>query len=139
MEIFGNGLLKNEFINHNYRGLVGWKIDYEYDLIAVRNRRAMYVNANDDLHNTVTDTVNIKQFSLKDIPMGELCWFKETGEHASGDWALMTREQALVLEYDEYQTCKGWNREAYSESKYCVPYLIADTPERAEELKDWNL
>ena len=129
MEIFENGLLKNEFINRNYRGLVGWKIDYEYDLVAVRNRRAMYVNENDDLHNTVTDTVNIKQFYPEKIPHGELCWFGND----SGDW-IFAKLRRVDCERGKYVSDMGLGQNW----EHCVPYLIAETKERAELLKYWH-
>ena len=133
MEIFENGLLKNEFINRNYRGLVGWKIDYEYNLVAVRNRRAMSINANDDLHNTVTETVNIKQFTVEEIPVGELCWMGD----GSGEWVLCpfggVKKRWLNGK-------KEINRFIASDESYegiiAVPYIVAETKEDAEKLKD---
>jgi hypothetical protein len=63
----------------------------------------------------------IEQFTPKDIPVGELCWVKS-------DFFNCERWGLYVF------NCK------YKSSRYsCVPYLIAETAEKAEELRDWAL
>jgi len=125
MSIFENGYLKNDCINPNYRGLVGWVSELVYAntwdeealvlgsgiIISIYNKST---NIAGDQQGREIKSFKVPQFTPKDIPMGELCWV-----YTGGDWILVVHRPQTV----EILT---------------VPYLIAETAEDAERLKDWS-
>ncbi len=144
MKIFDdNGYLLPEFINPNYRGnWSGVKLshliktyckkelvfeDRALTLIAVSNG---FLVGSECCHIGTVDGLNkniyIPKFTPKDIPVGELCWVK-----INGKWMLVVM-QKKCSEYGFY--C---NNNCYIMID-CVPYLIAETAEDAERLKNWS-
>ena len=132
--IFENGFLKPEFINPNYRGLVGWSCTFpsmfDYD---TEDYQVMFtlisLNGNnkqlkEDYDCTGEDVV-IPQFTPVDIPVGELVWIKLGGAKPT--------KKSKASDYWVLRQCDDLIRNGG-----VVPYLIAETAERAEELKDWS-
>ena len=130
--IFEDGYLKPEFINANYRGLVGWDCRIRIGMchhhsndkvVALTDSKA--ITALDDVYDK--DTLMISQFTPADIPVGELCWF----------WKNHCNK---VLEvFDGVRICRdNVINTSKSSEWYCVPYLIAETEEEAERLKNWS-
>jgi len=122
MKIFENGLLKPEFINPNYRGtspLGGWPTENGGALAMVNKEYCCVLDSSKQFFTArVTKFVAIKQFTPADIPAGELVWVKLIGKSAES-W--------------KPRTYHGYSRGPWK----VVPFLIAETAERAEELKDW--
>lgn len=124
--IFKDGYLKPEFINPNYRGLVGWPCERQssfgcgWKIAAIIYNLAIFNNGKGDVN------FKISQFTPKDIPVGELCWFGFEHPVNNGQmiWNLWKIDKAT------HETIKR-------DYTNVVPYLIAETPEKAEELKDW--
>ena len=129
MNIFKDGYLRSEFINPNYRGLVGWPCDYG-NLIGTCKDGGIIVNSMDEIVKAVIDTedLTIPQFTAKDIPVGEWCWFGSQYPN-SIMWALIPNNKLLISD-----VIKNEGKNFY----YCVPYLIAETEQDAEKLKDWS-
>jgi hypothetical protein len=132
MSIFKGGHLKSEFINPNYRGLVGWPCKFSNQ---ISESTLDMINSQGDAliegHNRISNIrdVHIEKFTPDKIPEGELCWF-EVGKGCNS-WRL----DAFVScdEYGIYYSATN------TESQMgCVPYLIAETAEDAERLKDWS-
>ena len=128
--VFENGYLKSEFINPNYRGLVGWPCerkeftyksnDYDYvdDLLMCLDVRAAMTN---DEYCADFEEIKIPQFTPKDIPVGELCW-------------MLFDDKWYLKVYNDSNLKRSENTFRFP----CVPYLIAETAEKAEKLKDWD-
>lgn len=129
IEIFEGEYLKAEYLNPQYRGLVGWPCEivtgvYGYisgNLISCREHYFFV----EDCDNCVTiennfsnEPIRIEQFEPKDIPVGELVLIKY---FRTAVWRL--EKFAGITNYNPHD--------------YIVPYLIAATPEQAEERKDW--
>ncbi len=120
MKIFENGLLVNRFLNPNYRGLVGWEVQELLSvrkLIAIKNGGDTFVFEN-GYNNSTSCVHKIRKFTLEEIPVGELVWVQDT-------------------EHDEIEL-KPFEVFMPSNCSIIVPYLIADTEEKAVELRDWN-
>ncbi|MCP4339653.1 MAG: hypothetical protein GY799_12365 [Desulfobulbaceae bacterium] len=132
IDIFEDGYLKSEFLNPNYKSFVGWSVTTISDGIVGKLFSLLDGEAQCSNYNTDQDQVVVKHFSPQDIPEGELCWF------SNGDgWHLFR-----FLEYDNSRNAVGLyfpmdevNGGAWA---WCVPFLIAGTPEEAEILKDWD-
>ncbi len=135
MKIFENGYLKSEFINPNYRGLVGWSWD-DGVILSIDKNNVMF---RDKLYNDSRvyfrplDIVKIPQFTPKDIPVGELCW---VGMHYTGEQTYW-----YLRPFCEYWSMQGSSFVDSDRNQWdlCVPYLIAETEEDAERLKEWNI
>lgn len=142
MNIFKDGYLKPEYINPNYRGLVGWPCE-ECSVGAENNRRywnkVKLISASrgkkcdtytrlDSKYGAVDlflgeEFFRIPQFTPRDIPLGELCWVaSKEGFDAASDFELLPSTRYAIS----------------NNNTYCVPYLIAATAEEAEERKDWD-
>lgn len=127
VSIFEDGFLLNEFMNVNYRGLVGWPCQSKKP--SVYARRFL-----DDTLFAVVEgfkitrnwknslCMRIPQFTPEDIPEGELVWYRLDDDE---DWWLRPVTKADIGSIKSYYPAG------------VVPYLIAETAERAEELKDW--
>lgn len=188
VEIFENGYLKSEFINPNYRGLVGWPSEYD-DGDASGGAKIIAVCGGDVMNDSVYEmplcNFKIPQFTPKDIPVGELCWVEQfttdyngwcplcgkTTEFISGASSYpfggpeecyncgTTDSHYDMLDLDNAEDSKKARELKESNKAYtfhikrslgfkkgfvtgankdcCIPYLIAETAEKAEELKDW--
>lgn len=112
--IFKDGYLKSEFINPNYRGLVGWPCQ-DGDLIKGIDDGFAWFGGSNFYTTEPMENVAIPQFTKFDIPVGELCWFK-----VHSQWTLLRYGNSIITMSTHY-----------------VPYIIAETTERLEELKDW--
>ncbi len=138
MKIFDNGYLLPEFINPNYRGLVGWPIKRTYEgsgstfdnlLIAINNVDEL----TDDGFIEAGDKYLIPQFTPKDIPVGELVWVGR----------IQMKIDLTKGDYIDRSHIK-WSLEVHNpisnvtNKDYIVPYLIAETAEDAERLKNWS-
>lgn len=126
MSIFENGYLKPEYLNPQYRGLVGWpfmtwdmvneKLNISSDnMVCITD--TMVVTQGDDLYRRCD--LRIEKFGPKDIPVGELVLIKY---FRTAVWRL--EKFAGITNYNPHD--------------YIVPYLIAATPEEAEERKGWH-
>jgi hypothetical protein len=144
VKIFKDGYLLPEFINPNYRGLVGWPCIsndgcdsnecYDTTIICTLDNTTA-ITCEGEL-----DEFFIKQFTPEEIPVGELVWMGyEDVKNKYDDeiiihWYLarfvcikpapITGEPQIITEHG----C----------GEYCVPYLIAETAEDAERLKNWS-
>jgi len=133
MSIFKEGYLKKEFINPNYRGLVGWPLDVtgHCDLLMVK-KSVLYYWCDDQQRTKETMVKRIvREFKPEDIPVGELCWFS----CGNGVWQLHKLRKVVdvtTMHYDKFFPSGGGSH------SHCVPYLIAETTEDAERLKDWD-
>jgi hypothetical protein len=143
MTIFENGYLNPKFINPNYKGLVGWSCRYyripnTFDIETVISFDGIFGSEpNTQLKGKTSlcrdQDVKIKKFTVEDIPVGELCWMGD----GSGEWVLCpfggVKKRWLNGK-------KEINRFIASDGSYegivSVPYLIAETKEDAEKLKD---
>lgn len=135
--LFENGYLKSSFINPNYRGLVGWPCEVENtsnDIYMKKTKRkvsllltekeAFYIKG---AHYAGENQLFIPKFTPKDIPVGEIVFENLKG---SDLWikAFMTDNKIQNL------------KKSYTEITY-IPYLIAETAERAQwilEKTDWS-
>jgi len=157
---FEGGILEPESINKNYRGLAGWPLgrvdDYGYlveeKLIMVswihwaKNTTISKSYFVSDEHNSLGDmpyydeeNVFITQFTPKDIPVGEECWFSDDGTTWQKFGFSCYDEKLDEPNFAQQRFVNGKISSIEGENyKYCVPLLIAETPERAEELKDWD-
>jgi len=131
MKIFKDGYLLPGYINPNYRGLVGWKCEDIHG-----NQRDLIVSITKGVVQGVRgatssiDFYKIPQFTPDDIPDGEWCWFCDYHKHT---WSLGVIHLGGKIEgYDLLR--KEESRRHYGD---VVPYFIAETAERAEELKGW--
>ena len=117
--IFENGYLKSEFINPNYRG--NWRDNQGDVIIGIAN--GMFTYADDNLGLvSVRFLPTFNQFTSKDIPIGELCWFgNKVGDH----FVLRPLDSG---HFHKTKTYDWW----------VIPYLIAETEKDAERLKDWS-
>lgn len=153
VEIFQDGYLKSEYINNNYRGLVGWDC-YEYSkygyckggeykgkILSTNGNELLFQYAdesasNKPFNNRYADH-KIKKFTPDDIPKGELCWFKRFGH-----WHLEVFHSVDLIHYDKPRYFsfgdKGLQLQFLDNITECVPYLIAETSEDAEKLKNWK-
>ena len=131
--IFEDGYLKTEFINNEYRGLVGWPcktnaidgLRYEDKLYGMNGRELYFL---DVVYSDEVEHIKIKEFSAEDIPEGELVWVYLPIEPCSWELAVLTKDLRCMT-----VQCKTY-------SKYRpVPYLIAKTAEDAERLKNWDV
>ena len=131
MSVFHNGALKKECLNYNYRGLVGWDCYNHQDKI---KSKLVCINSGECMDDTLSGTfgvdwLEIPEFSLVDIPNGELCWVTVYSQCDRGySFELMqlktfVRESVGSILASSYYTA--------------VPYIMAETPDRAEELKWW--
>ncbi len=137
MKIFENGYLLNEFLNDSYRGIVGWEDIDNCTVVAIHGDETAYIDKGNNLETIPTDIITFKEFKRTDIPKGELCWFSDNGK----TWYLsqfdrIYKESKNVNQFGASTT--GAGKYGY-DFKYCVPYLIAETAEEAEVLKDWHL
>ncbi len=162
MKIFENGYLKSEFINPNYRGLVGWRAKRLTENAGMINEFIIAVEG-DFVHVIDRNTgfwlkeLKIPQFTPKDIPVGELCWFGTVKAFDIKHWTLgvyngcefddgmffFSKNQDVRLHDNISRVKKGssvWVEKYQDTIDYdlCVPYLIAETAEDAERLKEWN-
>ena len=71
--IFENGYLKPEFINPNYRGLVGWKSVGNSNIISVTNGVVVANSKSGGFGHTLLKRIKIPQFTPADIP-GTFSW-----------------------------------------------------------------
>lgn len=154
MKIFENGYLKSEYINPNYRGLVGWPCekhigcnDLWYSnqdtvLVHVDCGYGAYYKNNiyPTLFSCYSETWRIPQFTPEQIPEGELCWMKASAGDIpfESDWKLVVFQglKNVCADNGEYSRSLAMNDGCGYD--VFVPYLIALTAERAEELKDWH-
>ncbi len=123
--IFEDGYLKSKCINHNYRGLVGFKCKIVKGVYPNQTGDRLVMVCRGSIQTEFGNrgrigNVVIPQFTPKDIPVGELCWLKE---YRKAFWSLVVFEDGIGN---------------YHIHDKIVPYLIAETAERAEELKDWH-
>ncbi len=148
--IFEDGYLKSEFVNLNYRGLVGWechrKDAYTMALIGekgewITDTKLTSVDGDQCYLGGVAsgfffpmafnNSLRILQFTPQDIPKGELVWvfdLEYPSEPKLRTFGGYTENELHCFHTSEDDTV-GY--------LYCVPYLIAETAEKAEELKDW--
>jgi len=135
-EIFENGFLSDEFINPNYRGLSdsgGWPCSVKV-LDGRLENHLVAVHAGVFITTTRSEgwPPRISHFTPKDIPVGELCWFAR----GDGEWDLMPFGKVVGKESWIMVFFYPVNYSAMS-FRHCVPFLIAETAEKAEELKGW--
>ncbi len=146
--IFEDGYLKQEFINPNYRG--NWDCDiFIYSTESLDHKKqqwrcASLLAISGDFvfaaivgkmagEHDLKDT-KIKQFSLEKIPVGEWCWVGR----------IQKQIDCRGGGYIDRSYIK-WTPEVHSfinnvpNKDYVVPYLIAETKEDAERLKDWAI
>lgn len=132
-DLFIDGYLNDKYINRSYRGLVGWGCEitqsmgyagtvkqlesYSNTLLGLRGLDNVFMKG---IIFANSDEFKIKEFSPADIPVGELVWLKE---YRKEFWVL-TVFVAGISNYHIHDKI--------------VPHLIAETAERAEELKDWS-
>ena len=125
VRIFKDGYLLPEYINPNYRGLVGFSVEGKNWKIArlgmVHGDRCL-ITLGGSLIERWKREIKIHAFTPADIPEGELCWVKE-----------------YYREMGATQTCNyKWVLKPKADGRYfCVPYLIAENEEQAEERKGW--
>lgn len=130
--IFENGYLKREHVNPNYRGLVGWPTKFVWTDGGASFGKLLAVQGSYIFNTEYIEEQDIKffikQFTPEEIPVGELCWVGYCCDDISSEDDSI---QWTITVYDpEEWFC--------SLANYIVPYLIAGTAERAEELKDWH-
>ncbi len=131
MNIFKDDYLLTKFINPNYRGIIGWSCSYyvDYPPIGVdsfSDRLLICVDSDYATFKTMEDCnlgdVEIKQFTINDIPDGEIVWMRHF-DGGPNNWIRGFWEKDMDKKFNHY---------------IFVPYLIAETAEKAEELRDWN-
>ena len=117
-----NGYLKSAYLNPKYRG--NWISSCGDTITSICGDKYSYIDNDDgslEVEIMYTSSL-IWQFAPKDIPVGELCWF----------WApdVLYRSTPKLIPL---------NNHYFTKSTYyiIVPYLIAETAEDAERLKDW--
>ena len=135
MNIFKDGYLKPEFINPEYRSLVGWECEIIHD---ENNLITIYTIMNQTVHSWGCTwnilELNIPEFTPKDIPIGELCWFTNKCTWVLSTFSRMLTQGSYSKKFLADSTVCGLGHDF----KYCVPYLIAKTKEDAERLKNWS-
>jgi len=156
MSIFKDGYLDPKYLNPNYRGLVGWNIEvgegsdlFEGSVVYFSSDILICVTDEEVVtRDNLLDTDNafkekggydakarIPKFTPKDIPKGELCWLKNG---SSNYWVL-----EVLRGYSTPDNCYPYCTSGMGTGnifwEYCVPYLIAETAEQAELLKDWAI
>ena len=141
MNIFKDGYLDIQYLNPNYRGMVGFPADWwialhmedehwEDSRILTTYNKSYVSNGYETINYWGYDKfckLRIPQFSIDDIPLEEYCWVNYGGECKKETYL------EFVTTYDEIVF-----KNEIDESLYCVPTLIAETKEDAEKLKDWN-
>ena len=141
MNIFNDGYLDIQYLNPNYRGIVGFPADWWIALHMedehweeariLTTHLGKYVSNGFATINYWNDDfcrLRVEQFAMDDIPLEEYCWSKLGG----GEWKKETRLE-FITAYDEIVF-----KNEIDEPLYCVPTLIAETKEDAEKLKDWD-
>jgi len=141
MNIFNDGYLNIQYLNPNYRGIVGFPADWHIalhmenehweDARILTTHMGEYVsNGFETIKYWGHDNfcrLRIPQFAIDDIPLDEYCWVNYGGE-----WKKETYLE-FITAYDEIVF-----KHEIDKPLYCVPTLIAETKEDAENLKDWN-
>jgi hypothetical protein len=128
MSIFKDGMLNPEYINPNYRGNWPMSVPGFCELLIVKDDVFYYwSDERQDVLSTRCKDV-IYKFTPEDIQEGELCWMW----YLDTDWVLRVFDNVKIGVDNKYRDSEG-NR-----FKYCVPFLIAETAEKAEELKHWS-
>ena len=131
MKIFKDGYLLPEFINPNYRGLVGWQCEVvvkdgvkkgsNFKVLGIRAGSDFFTNMFEE---SLVHNIKITAFTPADIPIGELCWCWD--------------DVGLLRVIFEEPLLRVFEIEDLEDFKYVVPYLIASTPEEAKERKHWH-
>lgn len=127
IKTFINGYLNPELINPNYRG--NWKDEDGDILIAVSCGKVCVILDQWESYPFVSEipyTIRIPQFKPSEILVGEYCYF------SSGSNWLKREFKTKISFHFKYN---------YLDSEdntwiYCVPRLIAETPERAQWILD---
>lgn len=143
-KIFENGFLKPNVFNPNYRGIIGWPCEVfksgaggsfwsgSNTIISIDSMDNMYDKEECVQLKRITklvrsQDVRVKEFTPADIPVGELCWVKFYPE---SQWLARTK-----AEFDE--VCNNGYAQVKIDETYCVPFILAETAEDAELMKDW--
>lgn len=166
--IFEKGYLKLKYVNPNYRAQIGWPCELASESLLEEKLILNINNGTDTLctyktrEGTTLTTwppegcMRIKEFTHKDIPKGEDCWFRvDNSDEAywiKGRFEDYEDDVREFISYDctntdfshvMYSFRTGKSRVNFSPwktgFKYCVPCIIAENEEKAEELKGWFL
>lgn len=149
--MFKDGYLVNDFLNKDYRSLVGWKcawwanrsiVNPKWEFLYTDNLMSISKNSGccfgtDFVEPFELQKIRIDEFTIHDIPQGELCWFSDNGK----TWYLsqfdrIYKESKNVNQFGASTTRAG---KCGYDFKFCVPFLIAETEVEATQLKDWYL
>jgi hypothetical protein len=127
VKIFKDGYLLPEFINGNYMGRWVCRVLTKTELFnnSLAYLLSTFMGSVYTSHQPTSDVLGIKipQFTPEDIPVGELVFVLLNGKVLGG---LSVLSEGLLKSFDKMD-CISF-----------VPYLIAETAEDAERLKDWS-